>query len=56
MLKAEYTLSEKPHGEEIKGRYEEEFESIGQLEDFLACNRAYIVKLQFWGSFKKIEE
>jgi len=57
MLKAEYTLSELPHGEAIKGQYEEEFETIGELEHFLAYNRAYITRLQFWGSFRKeVEE
>ena len=30
-----------------------EFENIGALEDFLAYNRAYILKLSFTGEFKK---
>ena len=53
MLKAEYTLSTTPAGGEIKGTYEREFETISELEDYIAYNRAYFVKLQFWGSYKK---
>ena len=53
MLKAEYTLSTTPAGDEIKGEYEQEFDTISELEDFIAYNRAYFVRLQFWGSFKK---
>jgi hypothetical protein len=53
MLKAEYTLSTTPAGDKIKGQYEQEFDTISELEDFIAYNRAYFVKLQFWGSFKK---
>ncbi len=56
MLKAEYTLSTTPFGDEIKGQYEQEFETISDLEDFIAYNRAYFVRLQFWGSFKRNEE
>ena len=53
MLKAEYTLSTTPAGDEIKGQYEQEFDTISELEDFIAYNRAYFVRLQFWGVFKK---
>jgi hypothetical protein len=53
MLKAEYTLSTTPAGSEIKGEYETEFGNISELEDFIAYNRAYFMRLQFWGSFKK---
>lgn len=56
MLKAEYTLSTTPSGDEVKGIYEQEFETISELEDFIAYNRAYFLKLQFWGSFKRSEE
>ena len=56
MLKAAYTLSTSPSGDEIKGRYEQEFETISELEDFIAYNRAYFLKLQFWGSFNRNED
>lgn len=56
MLKAEYILSTTPAGDEVKGRYEEEFQTISELEHFIAYNRAYFLKLQFWGSFKRNKE
>ena len=56
MLKAEYTLSTTPAGDEVKGIYEQEFGTISELEDFIAYNRAYFLKLQFWGSFKRNED
>ena len=40
MLKAEYTLSTTPSGDEIKGQYEQEFKTISELEDFKG-NRHY---------------
>lgn len=33
-----------------------EFESIGEIEDYLAYNRAYIKEIQFSGKIKKGEE
>jgi len=53
MITAKYTLSTTPARDEIKGQYEQEFDTISELEDFIAYNRAYFVKLQFSGSFKK---
>jgi hypothetical protein len=56
VLKAKYTLSTTPAGDEIKVRAEREFETISDLEDFIAYNRAYFMKLQFQGSFKKEQD
>ena len=53
MLKAKYTLTTSPSGDEVKGIYEQEFEKISELEDFIAYNRAYILKLSFTGQFKR---
>lgn len=55
MLKAEYTLSTTPAGDEIRGIYRREFDTISELENFIAYNRAYFVKLQFWGSYNREE-
>jgi hypothetical protein len=57
MITAKYTLSTTPARNEIKGQYEQEVDTISELEDFIAYNRAYFVKLQFSGSFKnEVEE
>jgi DUF1009 family protein len=37
-------------------KVEVEFESIGEIEDYLAYNRAYIKEIQFVGKIKKEEE
>jgi len=55
MLKAKYTLSTSPGSDEVKGQGEQEFETISELEHFIAYNRAYFLKLQFTGSFKRSE-
>jgi hypothetical protein len=53
MLKVKYTLSTSPSGNEVKGQGEQEFESISELEHFIAYNRAYFLKLSFTGQFKR---
>jgi DUF1009 family protein len=43
--------------QEIEIKKEEvEFETIGELENYLAYNRAYIKSLQFKGKIEKEEE
>ena len=37
-------------------KVEVEFESIGEIENYLAYNRAYIKEIQFVGKIKKEEE
>ena len=53
MITAKYTLSELPHGDTVKIKSEQTFYTISELEDFIAYNRAYFIKLQFTGSFKR---
>jgi len=43
-----------PYGQIEK--FEVEFETIGEIEHFLAYNRAYIREIQFVGKIKKEEE
>jgi hypothetical protein len=53
MITAHFTLTEKPRGagdNQVSPKLAQDFETIGQLEDFLAYNRAYIVELKFSGS------
>jgi hypothetical protein len=53
MITAHYTLTEKPRGagdNTLTPPLAQDFETIGELEHFLAYNRAYIVKLSFVGS------
>jgi hypothetical protein len=52
MITAIYTReNEWNKGEFLKE--EQEFETIGELEHFLAYNRSYITKLSFKGSIQK---
>ena len=53
MLNAKYTLSTSPGNDEVAGQYEQEFETISELEHFIAYNRAYFLKLSFTGQFKR---
>ena len=53
MITANFTLTEKPRGagdNQVSPPLAQDFDTIGQLEDFLAYNRAYIVKISFTGS------
>ena len=53
MITAHYTLTEKPRGagdNQITPPLAQDFETIGDLEHFLAYNRAYIVEINFTGS------
>jgi hypothetical protein len=53
MITANYTLTEKPRGagdNKVSPPLAQDFENIGELEHFLAYNRAYIVKINFTGS------
>lgn len=53
MITANYTLTEKPRGagdNQASPPRAQDFENIGELEHFLAYNRAYIVELNFSGS------
>lgn len=53
MITAHYTLTEKPRGagdNTVSPKLAQDFETIGELEHFLAYNRAYIVELNFTGS------
>jgi hypothetical protein len=56
MITAKYTLADTPGGTKIKVKNEQVFETINELEHFIAYNRAYFVSLKFSGSFKKEEE
>lgn len=54
MVTAHYTLTEKPRGagdNSVSPKLAQDFETIDELENFLAYNRAYIVELNFTGSF-----
>jgi len=55
MLTARYTIINQWNKEEIYS-HEQDFESISDLENFLAYNRAYITKLSFTGSFEKEQD
>ena len=53
MITAKFTLTEKPRGagdNKVSPKLAQDFETIGELEHFLAYNRAYIVKISFTGS------
>ena len=53
MITAHFTLTEKPRGSgdnQVSPKLAQDFETIGELEHFLAYNRAYIVKINFTGS------
>jgi hypothetical protein len=52
MLEARYTLINQWKNDEVSD-LSMEFETISQLEDFLAYNRAYITKISFTGQFIK---
>lgn len=55
MLTARVEIINQWNKEEINGQ-EIEFETIGELENFLSYNRAYIYKLSFKGMFKKSDD
>jgi hypothetical protein len=53
MLTAHFKLTEKPRGagdNRLTPPLAQDFNTIGELEQFLAYNRAYIVELNFTGS------
>jgi hypothetical protein len=53
MITANFTLTEKPRGSgdnQVSPPLSQDFDTIGELEFFLAYNRAYIVELNFTGS------
>lgn len=53
MITANFTLTEKPRGSgdnKVSPKLAQDFETIDELEHFLAYNRAYIVELSFKGS------
>lgn len=53
MLTAHFTHMEKPRGasdNQVSPPLAQDFNTIAELEKFLARNRAYIVKLSFIGS------
>ncbi len=52
MLEARYTIINQWKTDEVSD-LSMEFETISELEDFLAYNRAYITKLSFTGKFVK---
>ncbi len=53
MLKAKYDIVNQWDKSEILKNQTLEFETINELEDFIAYNRAYFVNLKFSGSFKE---
>ena len=53
MLKAKYTIVDQWDRSRILKNEVMEFEKISELEQFLAYNRAYILKLSFTGQFNK---
>ena len=54
MINAIYTIEDQ-WNKGVFFDHEQEFETIGQLEHFLAYNRSYITKLSFKGSIQKEE-
>lgn len=52
MLTATVKIRNQWNREEIKSE-EIEFETIGQMEDYLAYNRAYIQEMKFTGKFTR---
>lgn len=56
MLTATVKIRNQWNREEVEIKTEQiDFETIGQLEDYLAYNRSYIKSLSFQGSLKKGE-
>lgn len=53
MLKAKFTIIDQWDNSRILKNEIMEFETISELEHFLAYNRAYILKLSFTGEFNK---
>lgn len=53
MLKAKFTIVDQWDKSRILKNEVMEFENISELEQFLAYNRAYILKLSFTGQFNK---
>lgn len=53
MLKAKFTIVDQWDKNRILKNEVMEFETISELEHFLAYNRAYILKLSFTGQFNK---
>jgi len=54
-IKAKYKIENQWNKGEIFSQ-EQEFESIQEIESFLAYNRAYIQEIQFVGKIKEGEE
>lgn len=54
-IKAKYKIENQWNKGEIFSK-EQEFESIQEIESFLAYNRAYIQEIQFVGKIKEGEE
>jgi hypothetical protein len=54
MINAIYTIEDQ-WNRGVFFDHEQEFETIGELEHFLAYNRSYITKLSFEGSIIKEE-
>ena len=52
MINAIYTIEDQ-WNRGVFFNHEQEFETIGELENFLAYNRSYITKLSFEGSIQK---
>ena len=52
MINAIYTIEDQ-WNRGVFFDHEQEFETIGELEHFLAYNRSYITKLSFEGSIQK---
>ena len=53
MLKAKFNIKDQWDNSRISKNEIMEFETISEVEHFLAYNRAYILKLSFTGQFKK---
>ena len=54
MITAHFTVTDKPRGAQdnsLSPRLARDFETIDELQHFLAYNRAHIVNLEFSGSF-----
>ena len=53
MLKAKFTIIDQWDNSRILKNEIMEFDTLSELEHFLAYNRAYILKLSFTGEFNK---
>ena len=56
MITGYFTLTEKPRGagdNQLSPPLMQDFNTVDELEKFLAYNRAYIVSLSFTGKFKR---